>query len=1595
MRGAVAGNVRTGDVGIVLDNITVSGHIELSGSGAGLIGSMYYGASYDEQNASKIIISNCTNNADVVCKHSAAGIVESISCGDVDLEITDCINNGNISTRENEGANIAAGIVSRISAKKATIDGCSNAGEIISGIAAGLFGTLERGSLETRTYQISSCNNTGNIIGTNSVAGITYSGGNSYVDCSNSGTLTLSKDGDWHYTVAGVVGYMYGSGLIENCANTGAIIAEAPCQNICGIVGSFGNVYGGNYSSNTLKNCLNTANIVGRVKYAAGIACMVGSSELEISGCINKGRVKLEEDNSNADAAGIVSSLRLYDGDKLIKDNINKGDISGVSSAGIIGGVYNNYSNEYEHLIIQGCENYGKIENGAGIVGGAERTIIELSSNYGDISGSGVAGIIANGYTGVKLKKCRNYGNIANTNSDYSFMTDCKTAGICIEAEKVEECINYGKVVSVGKASGIVILTDEVIRCINNGDISGRCQTAGIVGEAYTVKECINHGDVITNVLGPIDEEEIWNYKMDYVTAGIIAIGTRSFSCEGDSSDFIISNCYNTGNVRTEISQIGLSGYRIIAGGIVGEHQGYGELPLAQSCYNIGNVYSGPNTSGRVLAAGIVGLAEGLHVNSCISVAPKIIAERDIEIWGDEDNYEISEAIGIGLNNNADNNLYRNDVVFGDSSPRSTAIEPVKFEDQTTYTEIGWDFDNVWKMPTNEHALPVLRWSGYDEGTDIDYSSYNKLTLSEVMEYTSPDNTFTITPKVKYDGVIVENPEVTWSSTNTDVATVENGVVTTHGIGDATIIARYRNLKATCSVYVSRVNERDEGWSEKRISLRFGAKKGNVLLPVNWGWETLANGDCYTYDENLAVIGLILSRAVETSKTIGVNRMQDLGFENVKAYNYDDNFISQPGVVIGSTSYGSGENRKYFFGVSIRGTSSFWDAITDAKSVGDGFLGAGESTIEAFKEHVREYYGINNLLELDPDNVYMFVTGHSLGGASAQQFARMITPYTYRDQTYVYTFASPNINCQADAPESYKNVFNIVNVADKVPAVPFGPYFHEWGSYWLRKIGNTRSFNYKQAMIDEFDKYSNIDLKTYTIFHQYELPDHDCSTYMAQITSNASYLSGSPSYIRYSIWCPVDVEVYDKSGNLLGRIVDNIIDPQIQELIPMFIDGDHKEIVAPEDLELDIRITATDNGTMEYFVNSYENGTDNMIAKAKFENVQLTTGKTMLATTQGDGAEIKLFVTDDDGKKVKEIQEDGTEVETVSDNTDDENKPDDSNDEKKSDNTEDENIPEGLRIVGVDDSYVYAGTAIKPEPGVYDGKKRLVKGLDYTVSYKNNVNASNVSSTALPTITVTGKGTYAGKKLTKQFSISKADISKLIYTSSVPVLKGKKASFAIYNNGNKISNSNLLLSPEAKSKWENSGTFTVSGRGRNYEGTVTISAKVIDTVSKMKVQFGTDKLYYDGNAKVPSVVKVVDRISESTLTEGVDYIVSTSDDVVNVGKHKITIVGVGKYTGAVGKTYSILKPIDAKFLVNIKTEGGVALNKKGTIIPSEKIEVLAKLSPNGEKKKLLQGRDFTISYSKNKAVGTAKYTIKGLGNYNGIVIQKGEFVVVK
>ena len=247
---------------------------------------------------------------------------------------------------------------------------------------------------------------------------------------------------------------------------------------------------------------------------------------------------------------------------------------------------------------------------------------------------------------------------------------------------------------------------------------------------------------------------------------------------------------------------------------------------------------------------------------------------------------------------------------------------------------------------------------------------------------------------------------------------------------------------------------------------------------------------------------------------------------------------------------------------------------------------------------------------------------------------------------------------------------------------------------------------------------------------------------------------------------------------------------------------------------------------------------------------------------------------------------------------------------------EDGIIPDGIWMSDLQaGGYTYTGKAITPSFRVYDGKKMLAVKKDYTVSYKNNINAATADDAKkAPTITVKSTGNYKGTE-TRTFTINPASLDATEQRINIDNLylaapagknpKGIKAVPVVTDNGKKLSenkdytvNHVTLNEQNPENKNANSyvtpGKYTVEITGKgNYTGTRQITVTLAD-VAKEQILM----------SKV-TVAKVPDVTYDADLCEGRSPAGMTPALTVTYGsgKNKVTLYKEGDVNAA-GETVS-------------------------------------------------------------------------------------------
>ena len=302
-----------------------------------------------------------------------------------------------------------------------------------------------------------------------------------------------------------------------------------------------------------------------------------------------------------------------------------------------------------------------------------------------------------------------------------------------------------------------------------------------------------------------------------------------------------------------------------------------------------------------------------------------------------------------------------------------------------------------------------------------------------------------------------------------------------------------------------------------------------------------------------------------------------------------------------------------------------------------------------------------------------------------------------------------------------------------------------------------------------------------------------------------------------------------------------------------------------------------------------------------------------------------------------------------------------------------EDIGKGELVLS-QDKFVYDGTEQKPIVTVKISGKELSLNTDYVISFDKNVNAG------IAVVTVKGTGKYKGT-LTGKFTINPAEIKQAAINLSASSFiydgKEKKPEITV-KNGDKV----LIAGTDYTVSYSNnmevgSAKAVITGKG-NYTGSVTKTFEIIkantgaENISKKRIRFktaATSILGYAQGKEIKPEIVVESGLDE--LQENVDYTVSYSNNI-NVGTATITVTGIGKYTGTLTKDFTI-RPTTLYFH-NTKLSQRV-FSYDGT---PKKPTLSLKIGTE-----LVEGRDYTATYTDNVNVGVVTVIYQGIGNYTG------------
>lgn len=325
---------------------------------------------------------------------------------------------------------------------------------------------------------------------------------------------------------------------------------------------------------------------------------------------------------------------------------------------------------------------------------------------------------------------------------------------------------------------------------------------------------------------------------------------------------------------------------------------------------------------------------------------------------------------------------------------------------------------------------------------------------------------------------------------------------------------------------------------------------------------------------------------------------------------------------------------------------------------------------------------------------------------------------------------------------------------------------------------------------------------------------------------------------------------------------------------------------------------------------------------------------------------------------------------------------------------------------------MHTGNEITPKPVVKFGNEILTEGVDYTLSYKNNIKPNDYWGQA-PQIIITGIGDYIGEK-TVDFSITSESYSlsypyEIVYEfgyepmyltdfitltcSDGTILKGSEIGTISAYGVDDIGGMGNRCDWEAAAAVEffiSSFSSEASQHGIATETdyyVVPLTPYTFTDETKIDLSISTDlgdaeydadsylrlpSQTYTGNPIEPSILSMYLYGDRDLMLGDVQWNYSNN---VDVGEASLVLSGNNTFvTGSTNVPFTI-EPCDLSDIsIDVETD-----------IEYEGYEVIPEITATYNGMTLVEGKDYDVTYTNNNAVGTATATIIGKGNYAGTV----------
>lgn len=237
-----------------------------------------------------------------------------------------------------------------------------------------------------------------------------------------------------------------------------------------------------------------------------------------------------------------------------------------------------------------------------------------------------------------------------------------------------------------------------------------------------------------------------------------------------------------------------------------------------------------------------------------------------------------------------------------------------------------------------------------------------------------------------------------------------------------------------------------------------------TILHMEWNEKWFGQKSSYEYHHGIARIASFFSAIAYNTDNLEAN-YRSLRFLETELH-YDVDYTDslwgndQCAFSIASKEIDSSNGKRSLVIVNIRGTplnANEWlsNLNINNDSQKEDQIHRGFATASSVIHTALISYLLRH--RIDPTDSYILITGHSRGAAVSNLLGKILyeDKFFKPENSYVYTFASPNVTTSQDCDsDEFGFIWNIVNAEDVVPTVPF--YRDNWH---FRKYGHTKTLS--------------------------------------------------------------------------------------------------------------------------------------------------------------------------------------------------------------------------------------------------------------------------------------------------------------------------------------------------------------------------------------------------------------------------------------------------------------------------------------------------------------------------------------------------------